>query len=470
MAKSARKKTGAAPRVEKGKPRAPKGQVTTDLSLWNSATRIGGGITPQKISQIIRAADTGSIYQLLDLANECRQRDPHLHAVLATNEESIAGLQWDIKPAEDARAKDKRAAKWVESVLRETDGLHNLIAHLAGAIYYSFSVSEIVWTKRDGKLVPDRFAHLAHRRFAFRRENGKLAYTDIPGALPVATDLQDAFPNKFIFSQPRVTGDVPSREGLCRSLVWISVMRNWDIADWLKSGELTWKPWRTGTYKKTGSSAEDREDLETVMRRMTTDFTAVIPDTTSIKVEWPGGRAGAGSPHAELCRVLSAEMSKAVLGQTETTESSKSSGYAQAAVHDAVRRDLRESRAMQVAADLTRDLIEPMIRLNFGDTVKLPRFEFNTDEDADLTAFSLALVNLRKSGVRIPEAWVYDEAGIPPPKDGEPVLSGGDPIQGDQGANGSGTPDQGEPQANPSADQPSTAEPAPTEEPSVAEE
>jgi phage gp29-like protein len=204
------------------------------------------------------------------------------------------------------------------------------------------------------------------------------------------------------------------------------------------------------------------------MRRMTTDFTAVIPDTTTIKVDWPGGRAGAGSPHEALSRALSAEMSKAVLGQTETTESSSSSGYAQAKVHDAVRRDLRESRAMQVAADLTRDLIEPMIRLNFGDTVKLPRFEFNTDEDADLNTFSLALLNLRKSGVRIPEAWVYDEAGIPPPKDGEAVLSG-EVSPGDQGANGANIPDQGEPSANHAQDQPSTAEPTPNEEPPIAD-
>ena len=121
--------------------------------------------------------------------------------------------------------------------------------------------------------------------------------------------------------------------------------------------------------------------------------------------------------------MLGQEMSKAVLGHIETQGSSLS-GQSDAKVKDGVRKDLRETRARVIAADLTRDLLGPMIRLNFGDSVEVPRFEFVTADAPDLLAFSGAMKNLRDAGLAIPQAWVRNECGIPEPKDGEPVLDG----------------------------------------------
>ena len=94
----------------------------------------------------------------------------------------------------------------------------------------------------------------------------------------------------------------------------------------------------------------------------------------------------------------------------ETTQASGSSGYAQAKVHDAVRKDIREASAMQVASDITRDLITPLIALNFSDVV-VPRFEFITQDPIDLKAFAEALKNLKDAGMRIPETWALEQAG-----------------------------------------------------------
>lgn len=397
-----------------------RGRVVADLAMWNQASRIGGGLTPTQIANIIRAADTGDIRQLMDLANECRQRDAHLHAVLNTREECVAGLQWNIATtAEKPRARDKRAAKWIEDTLRATPALHRLIADLAGAAYYSFAVSEIIFRKVDGRMVPVDFINIAPRRFHFRRTDGMLVFQDVGGP---EIDLLGTYQNKFIVSRPRVTGDTPQREGLCRLLVWFSIMRNWSITDWLRTGEMSWKPWRIGTYQKGAAQREDREDLETILRRLTTDNVAVVPDSTTIKVEWPSGSTSAKSTHGELTNALGQEISKAVLGQTETTQSSSSSGYGQAKVHDAVRRDLLEASARAVAADITRDLITPMVRLNFGDTVEIPRFEFVTQDPVDLSSFGAAMKALREAGADIPQRFVWDNAGIPEPKDGEPML------------------------------------------------
>jgi len=406
------------------------GEIIPTIGLWNQATRVGGNLTPAVISSIIRESDTGNTRRLIDLANECRQQDSHLQAVLGTHEESISGLAWQVVPptpysATKPRLKDKKAAAFCEEQLRKNPNTQRLISDLAGAYFYSYAVVEIVWRKVGGKLIPDRFVHVAPRRLRFRREDGLLVLCD-DGSTEV--DLA-AHPNKFIVCQPRVNGDTPNREGLARALVWMSAMRRWLIGDWLLTGEMSWKPWRIATYKKDNAGIKDREDLETIVRRMTTDFTAIIPDSTTIDVKWPAGSSSAKSTHSELCTMLANEMSKAVLGQTETTQASSSSGYAQASIHDGVRRDLRESRAKQIAADITRDLIGAMIRLNFGDAVDLPRFAFVTQDALDLKSFGEALKNFRDAGARIPEAWAFEQAGIPEAKKGERIL--GDPVPGD---------------------------------------
>lgn len=419
--------TGALETTEKASgTSAARSVVVPTLGLWSQSQRISGGLTPAIIASIIAEGDTGDTRRLIDLGNGCRQADAHLQAVLGTHEEAIAGLPYQLVPPtphgkEKPRERDKRAALWCESQLRNNPGIQRLIADLAGSYFYSFSVVEIVWRKDGGKLVPDRFIHVAPRRFKFRSKDGVLVLAD-DGAEEV--DLPATYKNKFIVSRPRVNGDVPHREGMIRPLVWMSCMRRWDIADWMATAEMAWKPWRIATYKQGAASKQDREELETVIRRMTADFTAVIPDSTSIEVTWPAGSNSGRSTHAELANVLGQEMSKCVLGQTETTQASASSGYAQAKVHNEVRRDLREARARQIAADITRDLLGPMVRLNFGPAVEVPRFEFVTQDPIDIKAFSEALANLQAAGLRIPQAWVSEQAGIPQPKDDEPVLEG----------------------------------------------
>jgi phage gp29-like protein len=421
---------------------AARSVVVPTLGLWHQAERIGGGLTPAIIASIIRDGDSGNIRRLIDLANECRQQDAHLQAVLGTHEESIAGLSYQIvaptlQGREKPRDRDKRAALWCEEQLRGNPAIHRLIADLAGAYYYSFSVVEIVWRKDGARLVPDRFIHVAPRRFKFRQVDGLLVLAD-PNAAEV--DLPGTYKNKFIISRPRVNGDVAHREGLMRPLVWMSCMRRWDIGDWMSTAEMSWKPWRIATYKQGSAGKQDREELETVIRRMTADFTAVIPDSTSINVTWPAGSNSGRSTHAELANVLAQEMSKAVLGQTETTQASASSGYAQAKVHDAVRRDLRESRARQIAADITRDLLGPMVRLNFGTGVQIPRFEFVTQDPVDLASFGKALKDMYEAGVTITQAWAHEQAGIPEPKKGEAVLG---QVEAPNATDGKPKPDNG---------------------------
>ena len=293
---------------------------------------------------------------------------------------------------------------------------------MAGAVYYGYGVSEILWGKDAGRLVPTSFVNLAPRRFGYRLHDGKFVWKDT-GFSSEGIDFLELYPGKFVVTHPRVNGDVPTREGLVRCLVWAALFRNWSLADWLKTAEIAWKPYKYGYYPKDAPNESARDELLDTLTDFHNYGTAAFREGTGVVVEWPGGNQTAKATHAEMFNVVAQEMSKAVLGQTETTQASSSSGYAQAKVHDAVRKDLREARARQIASDITRDVIEPMFRLNF-DGVRPPRFQFVTEDAVDLASFANAVSVLAGTGLAIPSAWVREQGGIPEPNDGEEVIGG----------------------------------------------
>jgi len=389
--------------------------------------RIGGPMSPIEVSSYIRDADAGRMAGLMDLANEAKQKDCHLQSVLATSEEAIAALDWELMLPESPKARERKAMEWVDAALRQNRGLSRLIAHHAGAAYYGYAVSEVMWRRVDGRLVPEDFRPVAHRRFCFAPDTGRLQWWDAVGTMTYpGVDFRGAWPDKFVVSQPRVTGDVAAREGLVRPLIWAALFRNWALADWLKLAEMAWKPWRVGRHDDTADQA-DIDDLQALLEQMTSNGVATIPKSVELDVKWPGG-AGATTTgqHGEMFSVLGREMSKAVLGQTETTEASKSSGYAQAKVHNEVRMDLKEARARFVSDDIDRDVVAAMFRLNFGPTVRPSTFRLITESKADLVPFATGVKTLRDAGVRMGADWVRDQAGIPKPGKDEEVIGPSD--------------------------------------------
>lgn len=402
-------------------------QVMQDLPLWQQFMRVGGQITPMTVTAAIRDADGGRMYALVDLGNEMRQKDCHLQSTLGTSEEAIAGLPWELVAPNEPSRREEKAGKSIESMLRQTPDLTRMIAHQAGAAFYGYAVSETMFRKDGTFLVPETFVCHSARRFVFAYATGALQWWDTAGTVPYpGVDFRAEFPDKFIVSQPRINGDVPCREGLIRVLMWAALFRNWSLADWLKLGEIAWKPWRTATYPKAEESTYDIDGLVAILEGMTSSGVAVTPDTSNLKIEWPKSGGTGTSSHHELFSAVAAEMSKCILGQTLTTEQTRVGSQALGNVHNEVRKDLRESRSKFVANDVSRDLIVPLTRMNYGPDVRPYRLRFLTDDALDLANFSTGVKNLKDAGTRIPAVWVRGQAGIPEPEEGEEILGESD--------------------------------------------
>ena len=415
--------------------------VVQALSLWEQFNRQSGNQTPASVSQIILEADGGNPSRLVDLSNDLRQKDGHLHATLSTRENALSALPLTIDPflergMRDPSDRDAEVAGFVQDAFEGAAGngqdirsLYDLVPHLNGAVYHGYSNAETAWM-RDGRwLLPEGFRLIDQRRFAFRSSDSRLVFkgSAVASAYSDGIDLMADFPGQFLQHQPRINGDVPCREGLSHLLVWPATFRNWDIVDWLRLAELAWKPWRIGRLKG-HAGKEDRDRLVYVLERLTNAGIAVIGENTDVELVWPGQEGGSrtGSTHKELADWLGAEMSKAVLGQTLTTEQGSVGSYSLGKVHDQVRKDIRDQDAKAVAATLRRDLVRPLVLLNYGPNVPLPNVTFQTEDSADLNEFADAITKFKAAGLKIPLWYVQDVSGIPAPQDDDEVLGDSD--------------------------------------------
>lgn len=410
--------------------------IISEPALYNQHTRIGGGLTPADVSEILSEVDTGYLYRYVDLFNESRQKDCQLQAVCATREMAVAGMRFEVLPASPKR-QDKKIADFTREWLtnfgtgpiqnddEEPKDLRCLASHLTGANIFGFSFAETLFARDGAYVVPTGCVPVAHRRFVYDLSQGRLRFYDMFGALPYpGIDLMSDYPGRFVLYTPRINGDVPYREGLGRALVWAALFRSWSIADWMRLAELSWKPWRIGTYQKGVTGKEDKAALIRALQNLTTNNVAWIPDSTSIAIEWAKGNKGE-SAHAGMAAFLGAEMSKAVLGATLTVEQGDVGSRALGDVHNEVRHDIRDSDAMGISAAIRRTLIAPTVRLNFGLDAAIPGFAFHPEKSVDLVQLSLAVMNLVNAGLKIPAEWARGLAGIPAPKETDEIIGNG---------------------------------------------
>ncbi len=89
-------------------------------------------------------------------------------------------------------------------------------------------------------------------------------------------------------------------------------------------------------------------------------------------------------------RLLDQQVSKAVLGQTATTDA-VTGGLGSGKEHRQVQEDIERADAKALAAVLNRDLVMPWVKLNHGPQKRYPRLKIERPEQEDLSAFATAI-------------------------------------------------------------------------------
>jgi phage gp29-like protein len=370
-------------------------------------------LTPAQVAEILRRAAMGDAHDFLIAAADIEEKDLHYRAVLQTRKLAVAGLPWDVQPADESRA-GKKAADLARRVLESID-LPDLLVQLLDALSKGYAVAEILWQTDGPTWVPAAILPREAHWFRFDRESGR--------ELRLMDGTADGakLPRyKFLCHTPKVMAGIPLMGGLARSALWAWVFKSYALRDWAAFAELYGQPIRVGKYEA-GATREDIAVLKRAVFELGSDAGAVIPAGMALEIVESAAKSASADLYQRLIEYLDRQVSKAVLGQTLTTDQGSSGSLAQARVHDEVRADLMRADARALSATIMRDLVRPLIALNLPDA-PMPLLSLMVEEPEDMAALADQLAKLVPLGMPIPQRWVRERWGIPEAAPNEPVL------------------------------------------------
>lgn len=371
------------------------------------------GMSPQRLASILREADAGDGLRYLELAETIEERDLHYVGVLGTRRRAVAQLDVTVEAASDSAA-DEAIALEVRDWLKR-DELSDEIFHLLDCIGKGISYTEILWDTSTGQWMPERLEWRDPRWFDVNRID--LTTPLLRGA----TGQPEPLPGgKFVVAKIAAKSGLPLRSGLARAAAWAWMFKAFTQRDWTIFTQTYGQPVRLGKYGA-GATDADKATLMRAVSNIAGDMAAIIPESMQIEFVEAANVGAAAGLYKERADWLDQQISKAVLGQTATTDA-VTGGLGSGKEHRQVQEDIERADAKALAAILNRDLIRPWVLLNHGAGARFPRLKIERPEQEDLAAFSAAAAPLIDRGLQIAQEDVRSKFNLPEPKPGAPLM------------------------------------------------
>lgn len=372
------------------------------------------GLDPVRLGHILREADRGDAVRYLELAETIEERDGHYLGVLGTRRRSVAQLDISVEPASD-KPEDVRRADLVRDWLKR-DELAEELFDILDAVGKGYSFTEIIWDTSSGQWQPARLEWRDPRWFRFHRTD--LATPQLLGETGEPQPLPGA---KFIFARIKAKSGLALRSGLARIAAWSWMFKAYTNRDWAIFSQTYGQPLRLGKYHP-GASERDKETLFTAVANIAGDCAAIVPESMSIEFVEAGNVGASADLYEKRANWIDQQMSKAVLGQTATTDAI-AGGHAVGQEHREVQEDIETSDAKALSSIVNRDLIRPWMDLEFGPSDAYPRVRIARPKTEDISRLSAALAQLIPVGLEVEEAEVRSKLGLSEPKPGAKLLT-----------------------------------------------
>ncbi|WP_172298331.1 DUF935 domain-containing protein [Pseudoruegeria sp. HB172150] len=388
--------------------------------------RPADGLDPVRLASILRSADKGDPVRYLELAEVLEERDLHYLGVLATRKRSVSQIDITVVPGGD----DKRSAEIATAVedWLDRDELAFELFDILDAIGKGYSFTEIVWDTSMGQWQPQELVRRDQRWFRFDR-----ADLTTPVLLDETGQEQPLPAFKFIDARIAAKSGLPLRSGLARVAAWAWMFKAYTQRDWAIFTQTYGQPLRVGKYGP-GASETDRDTLFTAVANIAGDCAAIIPESMSIDFVEAANVASSSDLYEKRADWLDKQMSKAVLGQTATTDA-ETGGLGSGKEHREVQEDIERADAKALSAILNRDLVRPWVQLEWGPQPAYPRIVIARPEQEDLQLLADSVDKLVARGLKVGQDEIRGKFGLSKPGPDEEILS----VGPSGGAEGDGT-------------------------------
>lgn len=425
-------------------------RVAIDPPDPTSETRVEGGRLQSldTVAAALSMSSAGTLYQLVDLANEALALDPHLASIAVRRFGTVASAPWELAPAkgpdvdkELAKELAEEATAFLETLPGDSQGgpggFTQLLLDIMWATYHGRAASELVWEDPSaGELASIEWIH--PRRIALDRN--RMPYVDPRLADPPMTGwyrptgrdrelvslCDPRTRGKFIYATSRYFAEHPEREGLAyRSIYWAAFKR-FGMRERMVLAETYAKPYKV--IEVAEGASVDPAVLEQVMQEVeaagSSTSTVRMPKGLTLRIEWP---QEVGSILTANTEAVNEELSKLWLGQTMTT--TDGSSRAQAEVHERQQNLIAFLDAELAQRVITEQVLKPRALMRGGEKElrHCPRLRLRVGAQADRLVESQVIEKAVSLGMQVSALEAHEKLGLRVPADGEEIL--GPPAQ-----------------------------------------
>ncbi|TAN18817.1 MAG: DUF935 family protein [Chitinophagaceae bacterium] len=184
------------------------------------------------------------------------------------------------------------------------------------------------------------------------------------------------------------------------------------FGDWAQYAEVFGMPFRIGRYD--GYDERTRQQLEYALEQAGSASYAVIPADGKIEFLEQKNSAASGNLYEQLKDACNTEITVLIIGQTETTDSSQSSGYAQSKTHAQTEDDINEADRDDIISILN-DEVHNLFMMHGLPVMEGGSFVYEMQEEQiskkDKLDMDLQIANRQP----VDDDYFYDTYNIPKP-------------------------------------------------------
>lgn len=184
------------------------------------------------------------------------------------------------------------------------------------------------------------------------------------------------------------------------------------IGDFAQYVEIFGQPVRIIYYD--AYDTQTKTELRKILNESGGSLAMMIPKQAQFEMLDGKTSNGTGELQERLIKVCNQEMSIAILGNSETTSSSSSSGYAQAEVHSKQQLDITKSDLAFVQNVLNEEKFLTVLR-SYGYPINGGSFEFERELDLDALKKRFEIDDRVSTKVPIDDDYWYSTYGVPKP-------------------------------------------------------
>ncbi|WP_246167623.1 DUF935 domain-containing protein [Propionivibrio limicola] len=329
------------------------------------------------------------------------KRDGKVFSTIQKRIGALVGREWTVKPIADGGEAD---AQVLRDILQAVN-FDQLCRDLLDALIMGYSVGEIVWTVRDGRIVPARVVKRRQRRFVYVQadENSgpELRLLTRENML-TGVELPE---KKFIVHRCNPEDDNPYGTGLGLQLYWPVFFKRKGIISWNKLNDRFGSPTPWGKYPRTASPKE-KSTLFDALRAISNDGVVMTPEGMQLEL-LESKLTGSVTTQQSLCEYMDDWIAEVVLGQ----EPRASGGGALAAAskeRQSVRLDLVQADSDLLSETLNSTLIAWICEYNGLAPCLVYR---QIKEEEDKKAESETDKNVAEMGFELSEESVREKYG-----------------------------------------------------------